>query len=171
MSSTAKDLLKKYWGFDHLRPAQEIAVNHLLNDKDVITLMPTGAVKSVCFQIPALLKEGVCLVVSPLISLMQDQVESLRQKGIKSMMLGGKMSFKELGVQLDNCRYGGYKFLYISPERLQNELVLERIQQMDINFVAVDEAHCISEWGHDFRPAYREITILKEVLPGVRFNA
>lgn len=170
--NTPNEILKRYWGHSSLRPAQKKTVEYILNRKDVICLLPTGGGKSICFQVPALLqKEGICIVISPLISLMQDQVENLKRKGIKAMMLAGHISFKDLMIQLDNCMYGGYKFLYLSPERLQNELVQERIQQMNVNLVAIDEAHCISEWGHDFRPAYRGIAVLKELLPEVNFIA
>lgn len=162
---TPSSLLKKYWGFEQFRPAQKTAISHILNHKDVIALLPTGGGKSICFQIPALFLEGICLVISPLISLMHDQVESLNSKGIKAMLLEGTLSYRELQTQLDNCSYGPYKFLYLSPERLQNQLVQERLQQMNINLIAIDEAHCISEWGHDFRPAYRKLAFLRELKP------
>lgn len=168
---TPNAVLKKYWGHSGLRPAQEKAVSHVLKGEDVIALLPTGGGKSICFQVPALLKRGVCLVVSPLVSLMQDQVEGLQNKGIRAMMLRGYIPYNELNRLLDNCAYGNYKFLYLSPERLQNEIVQERLRHMDINLIAVDEAHCISEWGHDFRPAYREITVLRELKPDVNFIA
>src|SRR5690625_3540723 len=161
------EILKKYWGFEKLRPAQEKAIDNILKNQDVIALLPTGAGKSMCFQIPALMKKGICIVISPLISLMQDQVESLRERNIKAMSLSGSIPFSELIRKLDNCLYGNFKFLYLSPERLQQEIVLEYIKEMQVNLIAVDEAHCISEWGHDFRPAYREIKILKELQPEV----
>ncbi len=169
--ATPDEILKQYWGFDRLWPAQKKAITYILEGKDVITLLPTGGGKSVCFQVPAIMQEGICLVVSPLISLMQDQVSGLKKRGVKAMMLSGAIPFQKLNAKLDNCLYGGYKFLYLSPERLQHELVQQRLQQMNINLVAIDEAHCISEWGHDFRPAYREITLLKELLPEVNFIA
>ncbi len=165
------ELLKKYWGHDSLRPAQEQVIKHLHEQKDVIALLPTGGGKSICFQIPALQREGLCLVISPLISLMQDQVKSLQDRGIKAMMLGGSLSYKELLIKLDNCQYGNYKFLYLSPERLQQEIIIERLPQMNLSLVAIDEAHCISEWGHDFRPAYRKINILKELFTNIPFIA
>lgn len=165
------EVLKKYWGFDHLRKPQQEAVDFVLEEKDVICLLPTGGGKSMCFQIPAMMKEGICLVISPLISLMQDQVKSLQEKGIKAMALSGKHSFRDLTRKLDNCLYGNYKFLYLSPERLQHELVLEYIRELKISLIAIDEAHCISEWGHDFRPAYRDIKILRELQPNVSFIA
>src|SRR5699024_793861 len=161
------EVLKKYWGFESLRPAQKKAVNHVLKQQDVITLMPTGGGKSVCFQLPALMKEGICVVISPLISLMQDQVNALKEKNIKAISISGPTPIKELTRKLDNCLYGGYKFLYLSPERLQQRLVKNYIREMNVNLIAVDEAHCISEWGHDFRPAYREIKELKELQPDV----
>ena len=129
--------------------------------------MPTGSGKSICFQVPALIKEGICLVVSPLVALIQDQVQVLKQKGIKAIGLAGGISHRDLDVLLDNCIHGNYKFLYLSPERLQQSLVKERIQQMPVNLIAIDEAHCISEWGHDFRPAYRQCSLLKELHPNI----
>ncbi len=165
------EVLQKYWGFKSLRPAQQKAVNYVLQGQDVITLMPTGGGKSVCFQVPSLMKNGICIVISPLISLMQDQVNSLKEKNIRAISISGPTSYRELTRKLDNCLYGGYKFLYLSPERLQQNLVQEYIQEMNVNLIAIDEAHCISEWGHDFRPAYREIKILKELQPEVPFIA
>ena len=139
----------------------------MLAGKDCITLLPTGGGKSLCFQVPALLKEGICIVISPLVALMEDQVNALQAKGIKAMALTGGISFSEVDKLLDNCIYGNYKFLYLSPERLQQEIVQERIKQMPVNLIAVDEAHCISQWGHDFRPAYRNIAFLREIKPEV----
>lgn len=164
-------VLNKYWGHSRLHPEQEEAISHVMGKEDVITLMPTGGGKSICFQVPALLQEGVCVVISPLISLMQDQVENLRSRGIKAMMLGGTHSFSELIQKLDNCLYGKYKFLYLSPERLQQEIVQERLRELKVSLVAIDEAHCISEWGHDFRPSYRNIPVLRELQPEVPFMA
>ena len=133
----------------------------------MIALMPTGGGKSLCFQVPALIKQGICIVISPLVALMEDQVKALQVKNIKAMALTGGIPFREVDTMLDNCIYGNYKFLYLSPERLQQELVQERIKQMQVNLVAVDEAHCISQWGHDFRPAYRNIALLRELKPEV----
>ncbi|MFD1095759.1 RecQ family ATP-dependent DNA helicase [Salegentibacter chungangensis] len=161
----ALHILKKYWGYDEFRPLQWPIISDLLEKKDIIALLPTGGGKSVCFQVPALLQPGICIVVSPLIALMEDQVSSLHKNGIKAMAVTGGISYDDLDKKLDNCIYGNYKFLYLSPERLQQELVQERIKQMDVNLIAVDEAHCISQWGHDFRPAYRNINKLKELLP------
>lgn len=163
----ATHILQKYWGHKSFRPLQWPIIEAALENKDVIALLPTGGGKSVCFQVPALYKEGICIVVSPLIALMQDQVTALKDKGIKAMALTGGISFQELDTALDNCIYGNYKFLYLSPERLQQELVQERIKQMNVNLIAVDEAHCISQWGHDFRPAYRNVNILKNLKPDV----
>lgn len=146
---------------------QKEIIENVLNKKDVIALLPTGGGKSLCFQIPALVNPGLCIVVSPLIALMEDQVNALQAKGIKAMALTGGIPFSEVDTMLDNCIYGNYKFLYLSPERLQQELVQERIRQMAVNLIAIDEAHCISQWGHDFRPAYRNISVLKSIKPDI----
>ncbi|WP_373056314.1 ATP-dependent DNA helicase RecQ [Zunongwangia sp. H14] len=167
----ALQILQRFWGHEEFRPRQWPIIEALLEQKDVIALLPTGGGKSVCFQIPALLQEGICIVVSPLIALMNDQVQALQQKNIKAMALTGGIRYKDLDKLLDNCIYGNYKFLYLSPERLQQELVQERIRQMNVNLIAIDEAHCISQWGHDFRPAYRNISVLREIKPNVPFVA
>ena len=161
------ELLEHYWGFSEFKPQQEAIIEAVLENEDCIALLPTGGGKSVCFQIPALLKEGICIVVSPLIALMQDQVNTLKEKGIKAMALTSGFSYEDIDRMLDNCIYGNYKFLYLSPERLQQDLVQERIKQMNVNLIAVDEAHCISQWGHDFRPAYREIKLIRTLHPTV----
>lgn len=148
---------------------QEEIIQKVLQGKNVIGLLPTGGGKSLCFQVPALIKPGICIVISPLVALMEDQVNALQSKGIKAMALTGGISFSEVDTMLDNCIYGNYKFLYLSPERLQQEIVQERIKQMPVNLVAVDEAHCISQWGHDFRPAYKNIAVLKKLKPEVNF--
>lgn len=142
-------------------------IENVLSGKDVITLLPTGGGKSLCFQVPALAQKGLCIVISPLVALMEDQVNALQEKGIKAMALPGGIPYAEVDTLLDNCIYGNYKFLYLSPERLQQEMVQERIRQMEVNLIAVDEAHCISQWGHDFRPAYRNISFLRVLKPGV----
>ena len=160
------EVLERYWNHTSFRPLQEDIIASVLNHEDTFALLPTGG-KSVCFQIPALIQDGICIVVSPLIALMKDQVNTLKEKGIKAIALTSGMSYKDLDTQLDNCIYGNYKFLYLSPERLQQSLVQERIQQMRVNLIAVDEAHCISQWGNDFRPAYKNITILRELHPHV----
>ena len=167
MQEEALKILEKYWGFREFRPQQLEVIQSILEGKDTLTLFPTGGGKSMCFQIPALMQEGICIVVSPLISLMEDQVKSLQQKNIKAMAITGGISYTDLDRNLDNCIFGNYKFLYLSPERLQQELVRERLKQMNINLIAVDEAHCISQWGHDFRPAYRNIAEIRELLPDI----
>lgn len=164
-----RKILEKYWGFSSFRNLQEEIIENVLQNKDVLALLPTGGGKSLCFQVPALIKPGICIVISPLIALMEDQVNALKNKGIKAMAITGGIHFSELDSLLDNCIYGNYKFLYLSPERLQQEIVRERIKQMEVNLVAIDEAHCISQWGHDFRPAYRNIAVLRELKPEVNF--
>ncbi|SFW18612.1 ATP-dependent DNA helicase RecQ [Sinomicrobium oceani] len=139
----------------------------MLEGRDAFALLPTGGGKSICFQVPALTRDGICIVVSPLVALMQDQVEHLKSKGIKAAALSGGLRYEEVDSMLDNCIYGNYKFLYLSPERLQQDIVLERIRQMPVNLIAIDEAHCISQWGNDFRPAYRNCTVLRELFPAI----
>jgi ATP-dependent DNA helicase RecQ len=162
-----KDLLKKHWGYSAFRPGQKELIDAVLAGQDSLALLPTGGGKSLCFQLPGIYQEGICIVISPLLALMQDQVESLTKKGIKALQLKSGMSYDDINRTLDNCIYGHYKFLYLSPERLQQNLILERIQQMKVSFIAVDEAHCISSWGHDFRPAFRNINQLRNYLPGI----
>jgi len=164
-------ILERYWNFTKFRPLQEDIINSVLEGDDTFALLPTGGGKSVCFQIPALKNEGICIVISPLIALMKNQVQTLTQKGIKAIALTSGISYKNLDILLDNCIYGNYKFLYLSPERLQQELVQDRIKQMPVNLIAVDEAHCISQWGNDFRPAYRNIQILRQLHPNVNIIA
>ncbi len=166
-----KAILQKYWGHEDFRSLQEEIITSALEKKDVLALLPTGGGKSLCFQIPSMALEGICIVISPLIALMEDQVKTLQSKGIKAMAITGGISLQELDSRLDNCIYGDYKFLYLSPERLQQDLVQQRIKQMNVNLFAVDEAHCISQWGHDFRPAYLNISILRELHPTVPFMA
>ncbi|WP_159020617.1 ATP-dependent DNA helicase RecQ [Algibacter sp. L3A6] len=161
------NILERYWKFTEFRPNQEAIINSVLAGEDTFALLPTGGGKSLCFQIPALVKKGICIVVSPLIALMKDQVQSLNNKGIKAMALTSGISYKELDTLLDNCIYGNYKFLYLSPERLQQELVQDRIRLMNVNLIAIDEAHCISQWGSDFRPAYNNIALLRQLQPTV----
>ncbi len=163
----AKKILHKYWKHESFREPQAEIINAVLQDNNVMALLPTGAGKSLCFQIPALLKKGVCIVISPLIALMNDQVDSLNKKGIKSIALSSKYSYEETITAFDNLQYGNYKFLYLSPEKLQSELIQEKIKQLNVNLIAVDEAHCISEWGHDFRPSYLKINILQKIHPHV----
>lgn len=171
MQQEALKILSKYWGFQEFRPQQLDVIESIVDGRDSLTLFPTGGGKSICFQVPALMKEGICIVISPLVSLMEDQVNALQQKNIKAMAITGGISYKDLDRKLDNCIFGNYKFLYLSPERLQQEVVRERLKQMNINLIAVDEAHCISQWGHDFRPAYRNISELRELLPEVKIAA
>ena len=165
------EILQKYWNHDAFRTPQEDIINAVLAGKDTFGLMPTGGGKSITFQVPALIMDGVCLVVSPLVALMKDQVINLQNKGIKAVALTGGISSDEIIDLLDNCQYGNYKFLYLSPERLQNDWILERIKNLPVNLIAIDEAHCISQWGHDFRPAYLKISKLKEYFPNVAFLA
>ncbi|MBR9845739.1 MAG: RecQ family ATP-dependent DNA helicase [Algicola sp.] len=165
------NILERYWNHTSFRPLQEDIINAVLNNEDTFVLLPTGGGKSICFQIPALIKDGICIVVSPLVALMKDQVKHLKDKGIKAMAITSGISYSELDTLLDNCIYGNYKFLYLSPERLQQDLVQHRIQQMNVNLIAVDEAHCISQWGNDFRPAYKHITVLRELHPTVNVIA
>jgi ATP-dependent DNA helicase RecQ len=165
--NTPIELLKKYWGYSEFRPPQEAIINSVLDKKDTIVLMPTGGGKSVCFQLPILLNDGICIVVSPLIALMNDQIKNLNQKGIKALALTSKLTQNELVTTFDNLQFGNYKFLYISPEKLQTPLVLEKIKHLNVQLIAIDEAHCISEWGHDFRPSYLQVKVLKEIFPAV----
>lgn len=164
---TIHEILKKYWGFAEFRPLQQDIIQAVLDKKDILALLPTGGGKSICFQVPALAQEGICIVVSPLIALMKDQVTNLRKKGIKAHAIFSGMSYREIDIALDNCVHGNYKFLYVSPERLQTELFIERVKRMNVNLIAVDEAHCISQWGYDFRPSYLQIANLRELLPQV----
>ena len=162
MITTPQEALQKFWGYASFRSKQLEIITSVLNGKDTFALLPTGGGKSLCYQIPAVTKEGITLVISPLLSLMKDQVVQLEKRGIKALHIPGGIKYQELDVLLDNCIYGNYKLLYLSPERLQNELVLARLKQMNINLLAIDEAHCISQWGHDFRPAYRNIQAFRE---------
>lgn len=163
--SSPLQILERYWKHSKFRPKQQEIIEAVLNHQDCIALLPTGGGKSICFQIPAIINDGICVVISPLIALMQDQVQTLTDKGIKAIALTNLNHSKDLERILDNCTYGDYKFLYLSPERLQNKLVQERLKFMNVGLIAVDEAHCISQWGHDFRPAYRAINILRSLSP------
>jgi ATP-dependent DNA helicase RecQ len=167
MMQSAQSVLYQYWGYREFRPLQEDIIGAVLQKKDVLALMPTGGGKSLCFQVPALVQEGICLVITPLIALMKDQVEHLKARGIPAEAVYSGMSKREIDVALDNCVYGSPKFLYLSPERLQTELLQERVKKMKVNLLAVDEAHCISQWGYDFRPAYMQIAEFRKLIPDV----
>lgn len=170
MTSPAQ-ILQKYWGYSSFRDSQEDIIEAVLNKRDVVTILPTGGGKSLCYQVPGLILEGVCLVISPLISLMNDQTEQLRNNGIKALTIKSKATTDEIVSLFDNLKFGKYKFLYLSPERLQSDLVIQKIKEININLIAVDEAHCISEWGHDFRPSYRLIYKVRDVLPTINMIA
>ena len=159
-----KEILEKYWGYKSFRPMQEQIINSALSGKDTLALMPTGGGKSICFQVPAMAREGMCLVVSPLIALIKDQVQNLQEKGIRALAVYSGMTYTQIDTTLDNAIYGDFKFLYVSPERLHTPMFKERVKKMNINFLVVDEAHCISQWGYDFRPAYLEIKEIKQLI-------
>ena len=161
---TPLDVLKEYWGYDSFRPKQEEIVNSALDGRDVLAILPTGGGKSVCFQVPALMREGIAIVVTPLIALMKDQVQNLNDRGIKALCVNAGMSRREVDVVLNNAAYGDFKFLYVSPERLGTRLFQSYLQEMNISFIVVDEAHCISQWGYDFRPDYLQIGKLRSVV-------
>ncbi len=171
MIERAKNILKEYWGYEDFQGSQSDIIEAILEGKDTFALMPTGGGKSICYQVPGMVMDGICIVVSPLVALIQNQVDSLKEKNIKAIALTGGIPFDEINDLLDNCLYGNYKFLYLSPERLQQPLIQERIKGMNVNLVAIDEAHCISQWGNDFRPAYLECALLKDLAPKVPFLA
>ncbi len=164
---TSKEILKKYWGHAEFRPLQEDIINSVIKGDDTLALLPTGGGKSVCYQVPGLMMEGMCIVVSPLIALMQDQVSQLEKKGIKAVAVTSAMSFKEIETIFNNAIYKTYKFLYLSPERIQTQLFLKKLPSLPVNLVAVDESHCISQWGYDFRPSYLQIKKVRELIPDV----
>ena len=161
------EILKKYWGFDTFRLSQESIIDDAIYGHDVLALLPTGGGKSICFQVPGLAREGITVVISPLIALMQDQVQNLVSKGIRAKAITSGMTYREIDILLDNARFGGIDFLYTSPERIQSALFQERFKLMRISLLVVDEAHCISEWGHDFRPSFRLISRLRELQPTI----
>ena len=169
--SKALQILQKHWKHNSFREPQEQIINAVLEGNDVFALLPTGGGKSICFQVPGILLDGICIVISPLIALMKDQVENLQKRDIKAIALVGGTSQNDIIDILDNCQFGNYKFLYLSPERLQHDWILERLKQLKISLIAIDEAHCISQWGHDFRPAYLKISKLKEAFPKTSFLA
>ena len=164
---TYLEILKQYWGYDHFRGIQEEIINSIGKGQDTLGLMPTGGGKSITFQVPALSKEGLCLVITPLIALMKDQVRNLRDRGIKALAIYSGMSREEIVVALENCIFGDYKFLYISPERLDTEIFQAKLRHMKVSMITVDESHCISQWGYDFRPAYLKIADIRKMLPNV----
>jgi ATP-dependent DNA helicase RecQ len=161
----SQNILQKYWGYQGFRPRQEEIVDDSINGYDVLALLPTGGGKSICFQVPGLVREGITIVISPLIALMQDQVQNLEKIGIRAKAITSGMSFREIDIILDNARFGGLDFLYTSPERIQSKLFIERFKLMQVGLIVVDEAHCISEWGHDFRPSFQQIYRLREFHP------
>lgn len=171
MIDSPERILEQYWGFTQFRSPQKEIISSVLESKDTIALLPTGGGKSICFQIPTLLKEGVCIVISPLIALMQDQVKNLKKRNIKALTIPSGSNQNDIITLFDQVKFGKVKFLYLSPERLQAPLIQQKIKELNVSLVAIDEAHCISEWGHDFRPSYRTIQILKEILPTVNFIA
>ena len=160
-------ILKQYWGYDRFRGIQEDIIDSISKNKDTLGLMPTGGGKSITFQVPALAKEGMCLVITPLIALMKDQVQNLKKRGIKALAIYSGMSRQDIIITLENCIFGNYKFLYISPERLDTEIFRTKLRKMHISMITVDESHCISQWGYDFRPAYLKIAEIRELLPDV----
>ena len=167
LSTLNSQLLKQYWGYDNFRGIQEDIINSIGEGKDTLGLMPTGGGKSITFQVPALAKEGLCIVITPLIALMKDQVQNLKKRGIKALAIYSGMSRQEILTTLENCIFGNFKFLYISPERLDTEIFRTKLQRMNVCMITVDESHCISQWGYDFRPAYLKIAEIRELLPGV----
>lgn len=164
---TYHEILKKYWGYDNFRGIQEEIIQSIGNGNDTLGLMPTGGGKSITFQVPALAKEGLCLVITPLIALMKDQVQNLRNRGIKALAIYSGMTREEIVVALENCIFGDYKFLYISPERLDTEIFQAKLRHMKVSMITIDESHCISQWGYDFRPAYLKIADVRKLLPHV----
>ena len=167
MEDAYLSVLKKYWGYDNFRGIQRDIIESIGSGKDTLGLMPTGGGKSITFQVPALSREGLCLVVTPLIALMKDQVHNLRQRGIKATAVYSGLSHEEIIVALENCIFGNYKFLYVSPERLATDIFQTKVRRMPVCFLTVDEAHCISQWGYDFRPSYTKIAEIRKILPDI----
>ena len=162
---TPREVLRTYYGYDDFRPLQQEIINSVLEGHDTLALLPTGGGKSLCFQIPALVKQCLCLVITPLIALMRDQIENLRKRDIRAAAIYSGMTYEQQRIALDNCQFGPYRFLYVSPERLESADFRKRLAQLPIGLVAVDEAHCVCEWGYDFRPSYLRIAQLWENMP------
>lgn len=169
--STPLEILKKYWDYDQFISPQEEIITSVLKGENTIVLLPTSGGKSICYQVPALLLDGVCIVISPLIALIHDQVNYLKEKNIKAIALTSQLSQDEIIIAFDNLLFGGFNFLYLSPEKLQSGFIQEKIKQLNVSLIAIDEAHCISEWGHDFRPSYLKLILLKELQPNATFIA
>ena len=162
-----KDILKKYWGYDDFRGIQQNIIESIGEGRDTLGLMPTGGGKSITFQVPALAKDGVFIVITPLIALMKDQVDHLKQKGIQAAAIYSGMSRNEIVSTLENCIFGGVKLLYISPERICSDIFQTKLKRINVSFITVDEAHCISQWGYDFRPSYLAIADIMRQLPNI----
>lgn len=167
MTDIYREILKEYWGYDNFRGIQEDIIQSIGSGRDTLGLMPTGGGKSITFQVPAMAKEGLCIVITPLIALMKDQVRNLRDRGIKAIAIYSGMTREEIIIALENCIFGNYKFLYISPERLDTEIFRIKLRSMNVSMITVDESHCISQWGYDFRPAYLKISEIRNLLPNV----
>ena len=168
---TPAQILKNYWNYNEFRSPQEEIISTVLRKKNSIVLLPTGGGKSLCYQIPALLSEGICIVISPLIALINDQVNALKEKNIKAIALTSQLNENETIIAFDNLQFGNYKFLYLSPEKLQSPFIQDKIKQLNVSIIAIDEAHCISEWGHDFRPSYLQLNVLKKLHSSATFIA
>ena len=171
MSKSYTQILNDYWGFKTFRGSQQLIIENIIASKDTLALLPTGGGKSICFQVPAIVRDGICIVISPLIALMIDQVKGLKKRKIKAECIHADLNNNEIDRILDNCIFGNVKLLYLSPERISSQLFLERFKRMNVSFIAVDEAHCISQWGYDFRPSYLKIKDLKKIFPSLAFLA
>ena len=158
-------ILKQYWGYESFRESQYEIISSVLSGRDTLALMPTGGGKSITYQLPTLMSDGLCVVITPLIALMKDQVDKLQRQGISAVAIHSGLSRRKIDIALDNCVYGDVKFLYIAPERLNSDIFRLRARRMNISLIAVDEAHCISQWGYDFRPSYLHIKTLREFQP------
>lgn len=164
---TYKDILQQYWGYENFRGIQQNIIESIGEGKDTLGLMPTGGGKSITFQVPALAKEGVCIVITPLIALMKDQVDHLKRKGIQAAAIYSGMNRNEIVATLENCIFGGVKLLYISPERIASDIFQIKLKRIKVSFITVDEAHCISQWGYDFRPSYLAIANIRKLIPNI----